>query len=77
MGDVIGGNLSRRTQIQGSTTRNNVVIIKALAPLAEMQGYVTILRSMTKGRASSVMLPSHYDIVPTNITDQIVATQKS
>ena len=77
MGDVIGDLGSRRAQIQGSTTRNNVVIIKALAPLAEMQGYVTILRSMTKGRASSVMLPSHYDIVPTNITDQIVATQKS
>ena len=77
MGDVIGDLGSRRAQIQGSTTRNNVVIIKALAPLAEMQGYVTILRSMTKGRASSVMLPSHYEPVPSNITEKIISDQKS
>ena len=72
MGDVIGDMGSRRAQIQGTNQRGSVVIITALAPLAEMQGYVTILRSMTKGRASSVMLPSHYDIVPQNITDRIV-----
>ncbi len=76
MGDVIGDLGSRRAQIQGTTNRGNVVIIKALAPLAEMQGYVTILRSMTKGRASSVMLPSHYDIVPQNITQKIIDEQK-
>ncbi len=75
MGDVIGDLGSRRAQIQGTNQRGNVVIITALAPLAEMQGYVTILRSMTKGRASSVMLPSHYDIVPQNITEQIVKEQ--
>lgn len=73
MGDVIGDLSSRRAQIQGTTQRGNVVIIKALAPLAEMQGYVTILRSMTKGRATSVMLMSHYDIVPQNITKELVA----
>ncbi|MCB9801247.1 MAG: elongation factor G [Pseudomonadales bacterium] len=77
MGDVIGDLGSRRAQIQGSTNRGNVVIIKALAPLAEMQGYVTILRSMTKGRASSVMLPSHYEPVPSNITEKIIAEQKA
>lgn len=76
MGDVMGDLASRRAQIQGTNTRGSVVIITALAPLAEMQGYVTILRSMTKGRASSVMLPSHYDIVPTNITDKIVSERK-
>ncbi len=76
MGDVIGDLGSRRAQIQGTSNRGNVVIIKALAPLAEMQGYVTILRSMTKGRASSVMLPSHYDIVPQNITQKIIDEQK-
>jgi len=42
-----------------------------------MQGYVTILRSMTKGRASSVMLPSHYDIVPNSITEKLVAERKT
>lgn len=76
MGDVIGDLGSRRAQIQGTSTRGNVVIITALAPLAEMQGYVTILRSMSKGRASSVMLPSHYDSVPQNITEKIIQEQK-
>lgn len=76
MGDVIGDLGSRRAQIQGTNQRGAAVIITALAPLAEMQGYVTILRSMTKGRASSVMLPSHYDIVPQNITDKLVAERK-
>ncbi len=76
MGDVIGDLGSRRAQIQGTNHRGNVVIITALAPLAEMQGYVTILRSMTQGRASSVMLPSHYGIVPKNIVNQIIEERK-
>lgn len=76
MGDVIGDLGSRRAQIQGTTSRGAVTIITALVPLAEMQGYVTILRSMTQGRASSVMLPSHYDIVPTSIAEKIVAERK-
>jgi elongation factor G len=76
MGDVIGDLGSRRAQIQGTTTRGNVVIITALVPLAEMQGYVTILRSMTQGRASSVLLPSHYDEVPKSITEKIVEERK-
>ncbi len=76
MGDVIGDLGSRRAQIQGTGNRSNVTIITALVPLAEMQGYVTILRSMTQGRASSVMLPSHYDIVPQNITAKIVEDRK-
>ncbi len=76
MGDVIGDLGSRRAQIQGTNQRGTAVIITALAPLAEMQGYVTILRSMTKGRASSVMLPSHYDFVPQNITEKLIAERK-
>lgn len=72
MGDVIGDLSSRRAQIQGSNTRGTVVIITALVPLAEMQGYVTVLRGMTQGRATSVMLPSHYDEVPQNISAKIV-----
>jgi len=76
MGDIIGDLGSRRAQIQGTNTRGNVVIITALAPLAEMQGYVTTLRGMTQGRASSVMLPSHYEEVPKNITEKIVEERK-
>jgi elongation factor G len=76
MGDVIGDLSSRRAQIQGTSNRGKAVIIKALVPLAEMQGYVTILRSMTQGRASSVLLPSHYDVVPQNITAKIIEERK-
>ncbi|OGJ15780.1 MAG: translation elongation factor G [Candidatus Pacebacteria bacterium RIFCSPHIGHO2_01_FULL_46_16] len=76
MGDVIGDLGSRRAQIQGTTSRGAATIITALAPLAEMQGYVTILRSMTQGRASSVMLPSHYEIVPQSITEKIIAERQ-
>jgi elongation factor G len=76
MGDVIGDLGGKRAQIQGTANRGNVVIIKALVPLAEMQGYVTTLRGMTQGRASSVMLPSHYDIVPTSITEKIIEARK-
>lgn len=76
MGDIIGDLGSRRAQIQGTNQRGNVVIITALAPLAEMQGYVTTLRGMTQGRASSVMLPSHYEEVPKNITEKIIEERK-
>ncbi|NCN03776.1 MAG: elongation factor G [Candidatus Pacebacteria bacterium] len=76
MGDVIGDLSSRRGQIQGTSNRGNVVIITALVPLAEMQGYVTILRSMTQGRASSVMLPHTYEPVPQNIVEKIQEERK-
>lgn len=76
MGDIIGDLGSRRAQIKGTKNRGNAVIITGTVPLAEMQGYVTILRSMTQGRASSVMLPSHYDVVPPQITNQIIEERK-
>jgi elongation factor G len=76
MGDVIGDLSARRAQIQGTSNRGKAVIIKALVPLAEMQGYVTLLRSMTQGRASSVLLPSHYDVVPQNIAAKIIEERK-
>jgi elongation factor G len=76
MGDVIGDLSSRRAQIQGTSNRGKAVIIKALVPLAEMQGYVTILRSMTQGRAASVLLPSHYEEVPQNVAAKIKEERK-
>jgi elongation factor G len=76
MGDVIGDLGSRRAQIQGTNQRGNISIITAIAPLAEMQGYVTTLRGMTQGRATSVLLPSHYDEVPRNITEGIIEERK-
>ncbi|MBP9699996.1 elongation factor G, partial [Candidatus Woesebacteria bacterium] len=76
MGDVIGDLSSKRAQIQGSDQRGTAVVIRALVPLSEMQGYVTTLRSMTQGRAASVMIPSHYDEVPQNISAKIVEKNK-
>lgn len=72
MGDVIGDVSSKRGQVQGSTQRGNVRIINALVPLAELSRYATILRSMTQGRASFYMEPSHYDPVPASIAEKII-----
>ncbi len=76
MGDVIGDLSAKRAQIHGSDHHGNSVIINALVPLAEMSGYVTTLRSMTQGRGSAYMEPSHYEEVPANIADKIVAKVK-
>lgn len=76
MGDVIGDLSSKRAQILGSEHHGNSAIVNALVPLSEMSGYVTTLRSMTQGRGSAYMEPSHYEEVPTNIADKIVAKTK-
>ena len=76
MGDVIGDLSAKRAQILSSNHHGNSVIITALVPLSEMSGYVTTLRSMTQGRGSVYMEPSHYEEVPTNIADKIVAKAK-
>ena len=73
MGDVIGDLGAKRAEIQGSTKRGAVTIILALVPLAELAGYATTLRSMSKGRATYYMEPSHYQEVPRNIQEKIIA----
>ncbi len=73
MGDVMGDLSSKRGQIIGTEERSRATIINALVPLAELSGYATQIRSMSQGRASYYMEPSHYDIVPRNIVDQMVA----
>jgi elongation factor G len=73
MGDVIGDLSSKRAQIQGSEERNKATIIMAMVPLAELSGYATALRSMTQGRASYYMEPSHYEEVPKNIVEAMLA----
>ena len=72
MGDVIGDLSSKRAQILGTDQRGKVRLITALVPLAELASYATILRSMTKGRASYYMEPSHYQEVPANIAAGII-----
>ena len=64
MGDVIGDLNSRRGQIEGMDNRNGTQVVRAFVPLASMFGYVTDLRSMTQGRATSSMEFSHYAEVP-------------
>lgn len=76
MGEIIGDLSSKRAQVQGTTQRGKVTIITALVPLAELTNYVTILRSMTQGRASYYMEPSRYDEVPNSITQQIINKNK-
>jgi len=72
MGDVIGDLSSKRAQIQGTQKRGVVTVILAQAPLAELAGYATKLRSISQGRASFYMEPSHYEEVPKNIAEAIV-----
>jgi len=76
MGDVIGDLSAKRAQIHGSEHRGNSVVVTAQVPLAEMSGYVTTLRSMSQGRGSAYMEPSHYEEVPQNIAAKIVAKAK-
>jgi elongation factor G len=75
MGDIIGDLGSKRSQIQGTSKRGHVTVILALVPLAELSGYATALRSMSKGRATYYMEPSHYEEVPKNIQEKIIAKE--
>ncbi len=67
MGVVIGDISSKRGKILGTEKKYKAVVIKAYAPLAELAGYATILRSLTEGRGFFYMEPSHYEEVPQNI----------
>ncbi len=71
MGDVTGNLNSKRAQILSMGDRGQNKILLAMVPLSEMFGYVTSLRSLTEGRASSTMEFDHYEIVPPNIEKQI------
>jgi elongation factor G len=71
VGDVSGDLHRRRGHVDAQEQRGNVFIVRALVPLSEMFGYATSLRSMTQGRASYSMEPSHYDQVPPNISEEI------
>lgn len=72
MGDVIGDLNRRRGQIMGQENHKGAVIIHAEVPLSEMFGYSTQLRSLTSGRATYVMEPSHFERVPTKIQEEII-----
>lgn len=73
MGEVIGDLSAKRAQILGSEEHGTATIILSMVPLAELSGYATQLRSLTQGRAHYYMEPSHYELVPKNIIEQMVA----
>lgn len=72
IGDVIGDLNRRRGQIMGQENHKGAVIIHAEVPLSEMFGYSTQLRSLSSGRATYVMEPSHFERVPTKIQEEII-----
>ena len=73
----ITGDLNRRRGImKGMDTRGNSGVIKASVPLSELFGYVTDLRTMSSGRATASLTFSHYDVVPRNIADEVIAKVK-
>ncbi|MBP6856115.1 MAG: elongation factor G [Candidatus Pacebacteria bacterium] len=76
MGDVTGSLSSKRGLIDGMEDRGMNKVVRAVVPLSEMFGYMTNLRSMTEGRAGFTMEFVRYDVVPQNVTDEIVKTRK-
>ena len=73
VGDVVGDLNRRRGMIQNQDSAGSTIMVRAHVPLKEMFGYISDLRSMTKGRASFTMQFHHYDPVPRNIADEIMA----
>ena len=73
MGDVVGDLNRRRGMMKGMDDRNGAKVLKADVPLSEMFGYVTQLRTITSGRATSSMEFSHYSEAPKQISEDVVA----
>ncbi|PCJ84152.1 MAG: elongation factor G [Flavobacteriales bacterium] len=76
MGDIVGDINRRRGHMEGMEDRSGAKIVKAKVPLSEMFGYVTSLRTLSSGRASSTMEFSHYAECPKNIAEDVIAKAK-
>ena len=76
MGDVVGDLNRRRGQVNDMSDRSGSKVVKALVPLSEMFGYVTSLRTLSSGRATSTMEFSHYAETPSNISEEVIANAK-
>jgi elongation factor G len=72
MGDIIGDFNRRRGQITGMESQASLRVVLAHVPLSEMFGYVTVLRTLSSGRATSTMEFSHYDIVPQALAEEVI-----
>ena len=76
MGDIVGDLNRRRGQVNNMDDRAGSKVVKAVVPLSEMFGYVTALRTLSSGRATSTMEFSHYSETPRNISDEVIASIK-
>ena len=76
MGDIVGDLNRRRGQVNDMSDRAGSKVVKALVPLSEMFGYVTALRTMSSGRATSTMEFSHYSETPSNVSEDVIAKAK-
>ncbi len=76
MGDIVGDLNRRRGQVNDMSDRSGSKVVKAIVPLSEMFGYVTSLRTLSSGRATSTMEFSHYAETPTNIAEEVIANAK-
>ena len=76
MGDIVGDLNRRRGQVNDMSDRAGAKVVKALVPLSEMFGYVTALRTMSSGRATSTMEFSHYVETPSNVSEEVIAKSK-
>ncbi|MEZ7944559.1 MAG: elongation factor G [Flavobacteriaceae bacterium] len=76
MGDIVGDLNRRRGQVNDMSDRAGSKVVKAIVPLSEMFGYVTALRTMSSGRATSTMEFSHYAETPSNISEEVIAKSK-
>ena len=77
MGDIIGDLNSRRGMVKGMEDRGNAKVVEALVPLSSMFGYINTLRGMSKGRASYSMVFGHYEVVPSNVAEEVRAKMAS
>ena len=76
MGDIVGDLNRRRGQVNSMDDRAGSKVVKAEVPLSEMFGYVTSLRTLSSGRATSTMEFSHYAETPSNISEAVIADVK-
>ena len=76
MGDIVGDLNRRRGQVNNMDDRAGSKVVKAIVPLSEMFGYVTSLRTLSSGRATSTMEFSHYSETPSNVSDEVIASIK-
>ncbi|KAA3623467.1 MAG: elongation factor G [Flavobacterium sp.] len=76
MGDIVGDLNRRRGQVNDMSDRAGSKVVKAEVPLSEMFGYVTTLRTLSSGRATSTMEFSHYAQTPSNISEEVIATAR-